>query len=48
MLREVETDIAAVIEGTEDKVLPPAFRAKSTGSDGISAKIGGGAAWVKN
>jgi hypothetical protein len=48
VLREVETDIAAVIEGTEDTVLPTAFRAKSTGGDAIGAKIGGGAAWVKN
>ena len=48
VLREVETDVAAVIEGGDEDEAPPAFRAKSAGGDGAAAKIGEVTAWSKN
>ena len=39
VLREAETEVAAVIEGSDDGEIPPAFRAKSAGGDG---------GWVEN
>lgn len=44
VLREVETDIAAVIESSDE--LPPAFPAKSALAGG--SRTEGGAAWTKN
>jgi len=45
VLREVETEVAAVIEGGDEAEVPPAFRARS---DGAGAKIGEAAAWSKH
>lgn len=48
VLREVETDVAAVIEGSDENEMPPAFPVKSAGGDGAGAKIGEVAAWSKH
>jgi hypothetical protein len=48
VLREVETDVAAVIEGSNEDGIPPAFRAKSAGGDGAGGEIGEVAAWSKH
>jgi hypothetical protein len=48
VLREVETDVAAVIEGSNEDGVPPAFRAKSAGGDGAGGRIGEDAAWSKH
>jgi hypothetical protein len=48
VLREVETEVAAVIEGSDEEEAPPAFRAKSAEGDGAGAKIGEVTAWSKN
>jgi len=48
VLREVETDVAAVIEGSNEEGIPPAFRAKSAAGDGVGANIGEVAAWSKH
>lgn len=48
VLREVETDVAAVIEGNDENEMPPAFPVKSAGGDGAGAKIGEVAAWSKH
>jgi hypothetical protein len=48
VLREVETEVAAVIEGGEEEEVPPAFRARSAGGDGAAEKIGEVAAWSKH
>jgi hypothetical protein len=45
VLREVETEVAAVIEGCDEADVPPAFRARG---DGSGAKIGEAAAWSKH
>lgn len=47
VLREVETDVAAVIEGSDDQA-PPAFPAKSAGGDGMGARIEEASAWSKH
>lgn len=48
VLREVETEVAAVIEGGDEEEVPPAFRARSAGGDGAGEKIGEVAAWSKH
>ena len=48
VLREVETEVAAVIEGGDEEEVPPAFRARSAGVDGSGAKTGEVAAWSKH
>jgi hypothetical protein len=48
VLREVETEVAAVIEGGDDEEFLPAFRARSAGGDGAGAKIGEVSAWSKH
>src|SRR3984885_335178 len=40
VLREVGTEVAAVIEGSNEEGIPPAFRASSAGGDGSGSKIG--------
>jgi hypothetical protein len=45
-LREAETEVAAIIEGSDDGEAPPAFRAKSAGSDGVGSKEK--VAWTKH
>jgi hypothetical protein len=46
VLREAETEVAAIIEGSDDGEAPPAFRAKSTGGDGVGSKET--VAWTKH
>jgi hypothetical protein len=46
VLREAETEVAAIIEGSDDGEAPPAFRAKSTGDDGVGSKET--VAWTKH
>jgi myosin heavy subunit len=48
VLREVETDVAAVIEGNDEEEVPPAIPAKSARGDGAGAKIGEVAAWSRH
>ena len=48
VLREVETEVAAVIEGGEEEEVPPAFRVRSAGGDGAGGVIGEVAAWSKH
>ncbi|HET9406995.1 MAG TPA: DUF2130 domain-containing protein [Candidatus Sulfotelmatobacter sp.] len=48
VLREVETDVAAVIEGGDENETPPAFPVKSTGGDGAGSRIGETSAWSKH
>ena len=46
VLREAETEVAAIVEGGHDGEAPPAFRAKSAGGDGVGAKET--VAWTKH
>ena len=48
VLREIETDVTAVIEGEDEDEAPPAFAAKSAGGDGIGSRIGETSAWSKH
>jgi hypothetical protein len=48
VLREVETDVAAVIEGGDENEVPPAFPVKSAGGDGAGSTIGETSAWSKH
>lgn len=46
VLREAETELASIIEGSDDGEVPPAFRAKSAGGDGVGSKER--VAWTKH
>jgi hypothetical protein len=48
VLREVETEVAAVIEGDDEEEVPPAYRVRSAGGDAAGAKLGEVAAWSKH
>jgi hypothetical protein len=46
VLREAETEVAAIIEGSNDGEAPPAFRATSAAGDGVGSKET--VAWTKH
>jgi hypothetical protein len=46
-LRQVETEVAAVIEGSEEEGTPPAFRARNVASNSAAAATGERIAWSK-